>query len=328
MPSSVASEALTEIEAYSKEVLDALIEENLSPTPSNFALYFDRLLENKDKEIRDQILSVMELDESNDDESTAELEQSLKQGFLSIKNILGITATLYKNMTLMSKILVKRKKELGLSSTERVVATLENDISKLKSILEKQNVSMKTVYEETAAIVKEVEKETKFDNVYGVYNKRYLLIRIEKEIEAIAKFKYKSTLIFIELAKDLVSSVKNEKALALMTKTVARILLKTSRRSDIVAHYGNGRFSMLLKHTDIENAKRASARLVDMISNSNFFLADKEIQLKISIGITDIDAAHSVEETVVSAIDGIEKAHKDKIKDYCVMLKDGIESTI
>lgn len=327
MPSSVPSEALTEIEAYAKEVLDTLIEENLSPTPSNFALYFDRLLENKNEDEKKQILSVVELDEGND-ENTAELEQSLKQGFLSIKNILGITANLYKNMTLMNKILEKRHKELSLSSTERVLGVLKTDILKLHSILEKQSVSMKNIYEETAAIVRDVEKETKFDTLYGVYNKRYLLMRIEKEIEAIKKFKYNSTLIFIELSQELSESVKNEKALALMTKTIARILLKTSRRSDIVAHYGNGRFAMLLKHTDIENAKRASSRLVDLISNSNFFLADKEIQLKISIGITDIDAIHSVEETVVAAMDGIEQAHKDKTQDFVVKLKDGIESAI
>jgi diguanylate cyclase (GGDEF)-like protein len=330
MPTSsdIPNEALTEIEIYSREVLETLISENLSPTPSNFSLYFDRLLEDKNTEMKNKILSIIELDESNDDESTAELEQSLKQGFLSIKNILGITANLYKNMSLMTKILNKRKKELTLSNTSRVLTMLEADISKLHTIIEKQSNHMKGVYEETAAIVKEVEKGTKFDNTYGVYNKRYLLIRLEREIASIKKFKYTSSLIFVELSKNLIDSIKSEKALALMTKTVARILLKTSRRSDIVAHYGDGRFSMLLKHTDIENAKRASARLVDLVSNSNFFLADKEIQLKVSIGITDIDATHTVEETIVAAIDGVEKAYKDQSSDYAVMLKDGMESSI
>ncbi len=92
----------------------------------------------------------------------------------------------------------------------------------------------------------------------------------------------------IELSRELTTSVNNEKAIVLMTRTIARLLLKTSRRSDIVAHYGNGVFAMLLKHTDIESAKKASERLCDLVSNSNFFLADREIQLKISIGITDI----------------------------------------
>jgi diguanylate cyclase (GGDEF)-like protein len=125
----------------------------------------------------------------------------------------------------------------------------------------------------------------------------------------------------IELSRELKSSVKNEKAIVLMTRTIARLLLKTSRRSDIVAHYGNGIFSMLLKHTDIESAKKASERLSYLVSNSNFFLADREIQLKISIGITDITSIHSVEEIVVSAMNGIEKAYTLKNLDFAVSLR-------
>jgi PleD family two-component response regulator len=78
---------------------------------------------------------------------------------------------------------------------------------------------------------------------------------------------------------------------------------------------------MLLKHTDIESAKKASERLGDLVSNSNFFLADQEIQLKISIGVTIVDPKYSVEEIVVSAMDGIEKAYHDKNHDYAIALK-------
>ena len=137
----------------------------------------------------------------------------------------------------------------------------------------------------------------------------------------IKEFHHKSSLIMIELSRELKKSVKNEKAVLLMVRTIARLLLKTSRRSDIVAHYGNGVFSMLLKHTDIESAKKASERLCELVSNSNFFLADREIQLKISIGVTDIDPEFSVEEIVVSALDGIEKAYELKNVDYAVSLR-------
>jgi len=315
----------SDVEIYSKEVLNALISDNLPPTPNNFSLYFDRLLENKTEVLRKQIHSMLELEESNEDESTIALEQSLRQGFTSIKSLLTLTANLYKNMSLMAKILEKRKEELNSKSNAQeafgIIRVLENDINKLNSILKTQNVQMKNIYDETAKIVKNVENETIFDNKFGVYNKRYLLIKIEQEIELIKQFKHSSSLIMIELSKELKQSVKNEKAIVLMTRTVARLLLKTSRRSDIVSHYGNGIFAMLLKHTDIENAKRTSERLIDLVSNSNFFLADKEIQLKISIGITNIDENHSVEEIIVSALDGIEKAYDEPKNDYSISLR-------
>lgn len=311
-----------DIEIYSKEVLHALIDDNLPPTPNNFSLYFDRLLEDKSENLRKQIMSLLELEESNDAETTIELEHSLKKGFSSIKSILGTTASLYKNMTLMTKILDKRKKELLESSeteeTMRIATALDSDISKLNTIVKKQSTQMKSLYDETAVIIKSVENETIFDNKYGVYNKRYLMTKIDQEIGLIKEFNHKSSLIMIELSRDLKHSIPNEKAILLMTRTIARLLLKTSRRSDTVAHYGNGVFAMLLKHTDIESAKKASERLCYLVSNSNFFLSDREVQLKISIGITNIDANFSVEETVVAVISGVDKAYENKDVDYVV----------
>lgn len=315
----------SDIEIYAKEVLHSLIADNLPPTPNNFSLYFDRLLEEKSESLRKQIHSMLELEESNDAESTILLEQSLKQGFGSIKSLLGVTANLYKNMSLMTKILEKRKKELSegpqLEETLGIIGTLEGDVSKLNSILKSQSSQMKSIYDDTAKIVKNVENETIFDNQFGIYNKRYLLTKIEQEIGLVKEFKHQSSLIMIELSRSLKKSVNNEKAILLMTRTIARLLLKTSRRSDIVAHYGNGLFSMLLKHTDLESAKKASERLCYLVANSNFFLADREIQLKISIGITSVDAQYSVEEIVVSAMEGIEKANADSSIDYAVSLR-------
>ncbi|MFK5938128.1 MAG: GGDEF domain-containing protein [Sulfurimonas sp.] len=313
------------IETYSKDVLRALIKDNLPPTPNNFSLYFDRLLEDKSENLRKEVVSMLELEDANDDENTIVLEKNLKKGFASIKNMLSSAAILYKNMSLMTKILEKRKKELSehLDSKEalKILKLLGGDVSKLSTILKTQSSQMKEIYDDTAIIIKGVEKETIFDNAFGVYNKRYLLTKIEQEIGLIEKFEHNSSLIMIELSKELKHSVKNDKAIMLMTKTLARLLLKTSRRSDIVAHYGNGVFAMLLKHTDIESAKKASERVSYLVSNSNFFLADKEIQLKVSIGITNISAIHSVEEIVVSSMNGIDESYKDSSCDYAVSLR-------
>jgi len=318
-------EPSSDLEIYSKEVLNALILDNLPPTPNNFSLYFDRLLEDKSGSLRKQIVSILDLEEGNNEETTIILEKNLKKGFSSVRNILTLSANLYKNMALMTKILDKRKEELGENADAKealsIISILEADVSKLNAILKKQSSQMKTLYDETADIVKTVENETIFDNQFGVYNKRYLMTKIEQEIELIREFKHKSSLIMIELSRELVESVGNKKALTLMTRTIARLLLKTSRRSDTVAHYGNGVFAMLLKHTDIKSAQKASERLCDLVANSNFFLADREILLKISIGITEVSPLYSVEEIVVSSMDGVEKAYNDTKVDYAVSLK-------
>ncbi len=315
----------SEFELYSQEVLNHLILDNLPPTPNNFSLYFDRLLEDKSENFKKEVISILELEDSNDNENTMELEKSIKKGFGHVKSILSSVATLYKNMSLMTKILEKRKAELhdkkDISEAKYILNLLEEDVNKLGNILKTQTVQIKTIYDETASVIRTVENETIFDNQYGIYNKRYLLSRIEREITQIEEFKHQSSLIFLELSKTLRKEIRNEKAIILMTKTLARLLLKTSRRSDIVAYYGNGMFAMLLVHTDIESAKKASERLCDLVTNSNFFLGDREIKLRIAIGVTNVTAIHSVEEIVVSAMTGIEEAYKDNKHDYSVSLR-------
>lgn len=324
--SSGLSEPTSDLEMYSKEVLSQLIQDNLPPTPNNFSLYFDRLLEEKSEALRKQINSVLEFEDNSDDEKTIELEKSLKSGFTSIKSVLQVTANVYKNIALMEKILVKRRAELdktndsaGLLST---ITSLDQDVGKLNNILKKQVDHMKHLYQDTANIVKNVENETIYDNQFGIYNKRYLLNKLEQEKSLIEEFKHTSSLITIKLSRVIEDSITNQKALLLMTRTIARLLMKTSRRSDVVAHYGEGVFAMILKHTDTQNAVRASERLCDLVSTSNFFLAEKEIQLKISIGISNINAERSVEETLVCGLNAMEHANDNDDEDFSICSKD------
>ena len=73
-----------------------------------------------------------------------------------------------------------------------------------------------------------------------------------------------------------------------INRSVAKIMLKTSRRTDIVAHLGDGMFGMILKHTDRIGAMRTSERLSDTISNSAMFIEGDELEVKIVLGIAEI----------------------------------------
>ena len=320
------NDAANDVELYSKEVLASLLKDNLPPTPNNFSLYFDRLLENKSENLRKQIKSILQLEDSNNDEASIQLEKTLKNGFMSVKSILSVSAGLYKNMSLMMKILNKRKDEIAQNKNSEsilsVISSLETDLTKLDDVLKKQINNLKSLYDHTADIVKNVENETIFDNKYGIYNKRYLLNKIEQEIQLIKEFKHKSSIIMIELSHELIDAIGNEKAVMLMTRTIARLLMKTSRRSDTVAHYGGGVFAMLLKHTDLNSAIKAAQRLSELVQNSNFFLADKEIELQVAMGIASIDSNSSTDEIVAGALKAMDKAYNDPNNSYAIAQND------
>ena len=318
------SDPTSDLEIFSKEVLNTLISDNLPPTPNNFSLYFDRILEEKSESLRRQISAILELENGNEDEKNIELEKTLKQGFSSVKSILQLSATLYKNMLLMEKILDKRREEIknipSLGEANHVLSALSNDVSKLSGILNKQVSHMKDLYGDTATIVKQVENESIFDDQYGVYNKRYLLNKLTQETNMIEEFHHKSSLMMVQLSNATLALIISEKAKALMIRTVARLLQKTSRRSDIVAHYGEGIFSMMLKHTDTENAKRAADRLYELVSSSNFFLGDQEIQLQIAIGISELDPSCSTEETLLGTLDAMYASNDEKKYHYVLYI--------
>jgi len=310
------SDPTSDLEVFAKEVLTSLITDNLPPTPNNFALYFDRILDDKSTSLKKQIKTVLDLEEDSNDDKSVELEKILKEGFSSVKSILQVSASLYKNMALMSKILDTRKEELkdkpDAKKTLDVVLTLEKDLTKLDTVLKKQITHMKEMYDDTAGIIKQVENETIFDNQYGLYNKRYLLTKLAHEGSLISEFKHKSSLITLTLSRHLDESAQSEKARQLMTRTISRLLLKTSRRSDVIAHYGQGIFAMLLKHTDLQSSKMAASRLFELVESSNFFLAEKEVELKIAIGIAEVFPDVSAEETLVTALDAMQKADDTK----------------
>lgn len=316
------SDPTSDLEIFSKEVLNALISDNLPPTPNNFSLYFDRILEEKSESLRRQIGSILELEDTNEDEQNLELEKTLKQGFSSVKSILQLSATLYKNMTLMEKILEKRRDEINnvpsLDAAGHVLDSLAQDVNKLSGILNKQVSHMKDLYGETAAIVKQVENETIFDNQYGVYNKRYLLSKLTQESNLIEEFHHKSSLIMVQLSNATVALINSEKAKGLMVRTVARLLLKTSRRSDLVAHYGEGIFAMLLKHTDARSAKMAADRLYELVSSTNFFLGEQEIKLQTAIGISELNPSRSIEEILLGTLDAMYSSNDEKKFHYVV----------
>lgn len=310
------------IDAFASEVLERLLSDGVVPTPSNFSLYFERTLDGKPTDFQKHILQILELEEGNDEERRVNFEKSVKNGFLYTKQILQTVATLYKNLNLMHSIAEKRSKELeGITNTAvalSIVRSLEKDIKKLNDIMGKQNGALKEVYKKSAEIISDIENEAIFDPKYGVYNRRYFMIQMEKEQKSVELFSHQSSLLMAKIPTSTSKTIGSEKGVNLVTRTISRLLLKTSRRSDIIAHYGNGIFALLLKHSNLPSAKRAAERLYDMVSATNFFYGDREYQLDIKMGITKIDGMKSPEECIDCALEALKSAdYGDSIYEVC-----------
>lgn len=308
-------EATSDLEKFSKEVIKALIADNVPPTPSNYVIYFEKVLESKPSEMKEEIQGILEVEEQNDEDESAELEKAFKDGFSHIRKTMQKVGQVYKNLKHLDVILKKYSPQIKNSTDKSQLTTLAtsliSDISKLSNIIKKETVEMKDLYQQTALIVKKSEDQSIYDAQFGVYKKSYLLQKMTQEINLVEKFDHDTTLLAVRIKQKVFDNVKNERAKSTITRTVARLLLKTSRRSDTIAHYEDASFMIILKHTDLENAKRNANRLKNMVTATNFFFGDKEVSIDVDIGIGKIAKDRSAEETIVCVLNALDIAKED-----------------
>lgn len=311
----------SELEKFSLYVLKVLMDENIPPTPNNFQIYFEKLLDNKPLSFKKRISDLLEAETVNDDEHRAKMEMEVKEGFGQIKSIMKVVSTVYKNTNVMKEIVKKRTAELEVSSGQlsvtNITSALNEDLKKLSTLMNKQMGVLKVHYEKTSGILKEIESKAVFDSRFGVYNRRYFLKSIENECNSIEQFSHRSTLVLVKIKDSILSKIVNSKDRMVLTRNIAKLLLKTSRRSDVVAHYGDGVFGMLMKHTDINNAKRACERISDLIYATSFFIGDMEIDTDIELAIVPIVPGHTTELLVSVALDSLPKTGK-RLEPYIV----------
>lgn len=313
-PMSPPMPSNNELEKFSALVLKVLGDENVPPTPSNFQIYFDKLLESKPTPFKKRINEFLELEGSNNDENHARIEREVKEGFTQIKNIMQVVSTIYKNLNIMQEIVKKRSAELQINpnqlTTQNIISSLSEDLKKMFELTSKQIELLKEYYQKTTSILQEVENQSIFDAKFGVYNRRYLLKSIEDEIKLIKSYSHASSLVLAKIKDSSLEKIINKKDKDTVARNIAKLLLKTSRRSDVVAHFGEGIFAMVLKHTDLSSAKKACDRISDLVYATSFFVGSQEVETDIELSIIALDTHHSIEEFLASTLEALPQTGK------------------
>ncbi len=311
------SDATTPLEKFAKKVLDKIIEEGTPPIPYYYKIYFLNMLDEEPLEFRKQVYELMSIEESNELEKDFELEKKLKVSFKYSKELLQHTALMYKISASVKDLIKKHLEEISHITSPKAMEKILNQLSvKIDNIYSKMENELKTVkqlYAKNVEIVKDIESNSMFDQRYGVYNKNYFLKILKKEISLIEKFAHTSSIVTIKLKDEIAKKLLNEKSRILANRSIAKIILKTSRRTDVVAHLGDGIFAMLLRHTDRVGAGKTVERLADMISNSAVFLEGEELELQIVAGVVEMKEKKTPDEYVASALEAMKKAEKENI---------------
>ncbi len=296
---------LRDLTLLSKQVVGKLNKDDVPPTPENYKIYFDAQLETKTQEQRKDIGDILELEAEIEADHTVLLERDIQNAFIYVKSMTESIAKAYTKISHMKKITIEKEREVEINPSRMTLVSYEEDLEALEAILEKELQAIKSRYNSTAELIRHFNQNSIFDKKYSIYNKKYMIKTLEAVLKSINNFEHDNTLLAIKIKPESLHNVQHQKDKALINITLAKLLLKRSRRSDIVAHYEEGIFMILLKHTDVVQAQIAIDRITDMISTSNFIVDSTSVDVKLSFGVSVISSAKTKEEILIEAIDDL-----------------------
>ena len=297
---------------FSEGVLNELSGDNVPSTPNNYSIYFEKMLDNQPEEFRKEIgdIIVANSESSVPTNGNISIEKEIKQGFIQIKGMLQAVVLIYKNLNVMRGLVQKRmdglKNSTNVLALQNVLSAFNQDLIKLNDLMDKHLDVIKMSYEEVGKMFKAIEEQSIYDTTYEVYNKKFLVVTISSEIESVRRYGYNASFLLVKIKDKFANRVKNLKERNNMFKSMSQLLLRTSRRSDIVAHYGDGCFAMVMKYTDENGTKQACARILNMLSSMPWKIDNEECKLDVQIVSSMISKTKSTEELLSHALDKLE----------------------
>ena len=297
---------------FSEGVLHELSDDNVPSTPNNYSIYFEKMLDNQPEEFRKEIgdIIVVNSESSVPTNSNISIEKEVKRGFIQIKSMLQAIVLIYKNLNVMRGLVQKRmdalKDNTNVLALQNVLSAFNQDLINLNKLMDKHLDVIKMSYEEIGKMFKAIEEQSIYDTTYEVYNKKFLVATISSEVESVKRYGYKASFLLVKIKDNFANRVKNLKERNNMLKSMSQLLLRTSRRSDIVAHYGNGCFAMVMKYTDENGTKQACMRILNMLSSMPWKINNEECKLEVQIVSSMILKTKSTEELLSHALNKLE----------------------
>ncbi len=296
---------LKQVHLYGKQVVDKMTKENIPPTPANYAIYFEKLLEDKPQAQKQSISSILELEEVEDFDYVKKIESNISEGFSKIKPMMEVISSMYSKINKLRALTKAQKAELTRNSSSASLVTFSDDLTMISNSLTKQQTLLKEQYSNMASVIKNFNSESIFDKKYAVYNKKYLFKTIDSEKNNVVNFGYESTLLAFHIKEESLKDIRLTRDRDLIVKTVGQMVLKRSRRNDVVAHFQDGIFIIILKHTNTEQAKKAIESIEHMVSFSNYIVDSQSIDIKLDYAVSKILTDKTKEQIIATALDGL-----------------------
>uniref|UniRef100_A0A7V4E3F8 Diguanylate cyclase n=1 Tax=candidate division WOR-3 bacterium TaxID=2052148 RepID=A0A7V4E3F8_UNCW3 len=139
----------------------------------------------------------------------------------------------------------------------------------------------------------------------GLPGKKYLLDRIDEQIQRKIRYKEDFSLIIIKIDNfEEISRNLPEDSFDILLRDIARFIVKLKRKSDILCRFDVDKLAILMPHTNAEGTKTFMERLSSALNFESFHVNHAAIKCKFSIGYVNSEEVNVLEhdEFIINAL--------------------------
>ena len=292
-----------------KRELKFLVEQNILPTPENYARWFFVFCYIVENNIDASVNELIELyyrifrDAKIDLRLSVDLEQIAKEVGSIIKEYINAVQKYEKDIE-------KSGEELKKYSQETNIKLLEEILERVKKLQETNQKLINELKEKERAIerlqneISVLKEQAHIDFLTGLKNRR----SIEKALNDLLKDLYNYGYPFVVIMMDLndfkqVNDTYGHVVGDCILKKVGELLRTYLRAKNIVGRYGGDEFLVILPGVKLEVGIKVAQRLSSVIRNHVFRCNGLELKISASFGVLEVTKDFKEVKEVLEAVD-------------------------
>ncbi len=198
---------------------------------------------------------------------------------------------LYRVIILPISILIRGSKKIANGDlTARVHLKNEDEFGILANYFNQMADSIKSKIDNLAIAKDKIEKIAITDDLTGLYNRRFMFLRIREEMNR--SIRTMSSLAFILLDIDHFKSFNDTHGHQVgdfVLKKVAETVRESCREIDTVSRYGGEEIAVIAPECSVENLLQLSERIRVAIENCKIDINNEKLSVTVSIGSVSFD---------------------------------------
>jgi len=135
----------------------------------------------------------------------------------------------------------------------------------------------------------EIYRLTTIDGLTQIYNKRYFLETLEREISRAHRYRRELSMIMFDIDHfKKINDTYGHLAGDYVLKQLASVVKSRIRREDTMSRYGGEEFAIVLPEVDSYNANQTAEKIRKLVEKTVFKFEDTKIPVTISVGVCSI----------------------------------------